>query len=63
MIMDCAKNGRWINPFKKFGMVRVKMLLCTIFIENEKAVQYNCYAFLLPVIMSKNKSMTAAKTK
>ena len=22
--MDSAKNGRWIIPFKKFGMVRVK---------------------------------------
>ena len=24
MIMDSAKNVRWIIPFKKFGMVRVK---------------------------------------
>ena len=22
--MDSAKNGRWINPFKKFGMLRVE---------------------------------------
>ena len=22
--MDSAKNATWINPFKKFGMVRVK---------------------------------------
>ena len=25
--MDSAKNGRWIIPFKKFGMVRVNMLI------------------------------------
>ena len=24
--MDSAKNVRWIIPFKKFGMVRVKTL-------------------------------------
>ena len=24
MIMDSAKNGRWIIPFKTFGMMRVK---------------------------------------
>ena len=24
MIMNSAKNGSWIFPFKKFGMVRVK---------------------------------------
>ena len=24
--MDSAKNGRWIIPFKKFGMVRVNYL-------------------------------------
>ena len=26
MIMDSAKNGRWIILFKKFGMIRVKTL-------------------------------------
>ena len=25
MKMDSAKNGKWIFPFKKLGMVRVKM--------------------------------------
>ena len=25
MIMESAKNVRWIIPFKKFGMVRVKI--------------------------------------
>ena len=25
MKMDCAKNGRWIIPFKKFGRLRVKV--------------------------------------
>ena len=24
MIMDGDKNGRWIIPFKKFGMAKVK---------------------------------------
>ena len=26
MIMDSAKNCRWIIPFKKFGMIRVKYI-------------------------------------
>ena len=30
--MDSSKNGRWIIPFKKFGMVRV--------IENNKMVPW-----------------------
>ena len=25
MVMDSARNGRWIIPFKKFGMVRVNI--------------------------------------
>ena len=27
MIMDRAKNVKWIIPFKKFGMVRVKIIV------------------------------------
>ena len=38
MIMDSAKNWRWIIPFKKFGMVSVK----TDFIEGLNKQQYGC---------------------
>ena len=31
MVMDSEKNVRWIIPFKKFGMIRVKTTFnCTI---------------------------------
>ena len=30
MITDSAKNGRWMIPFKIFGMVRVKYILARI---------------------------------
>ena len=33
MIMDISKNGRWVAPFKKFGMVRVKGKNMTIIIS------------------------------
>ena len=29
--MDSAKNGRWIFPFKKFGMVRV--IICMLYYQ------------------------------
>ena len=30
MIMDSAKNVRWIIPFKKFGMIRVKEVMVMV---------------------------------
>ena len=26
MIIDSAKNERWMSPFKKFGIVRVRVM-------------------------------------
>ena len=56
MIMDNTKNGRWINPFKKFGRLRVnndkhlkyqylkyKFIICTCF--NQSLII--CYLFFL----------------
>ena len=44
--MDSAENGRWIIPFKKFGMIRVKLVLdcAQCYLEEQrKKYQNACY--------------------
>ena len=46
MIMHSAKNGRWIMPFKKFGMIRVNVYLYFIW----KGVKLFYYGNLFVII-------------
>ena len=48
MIMDISKNVRWIIPFKKFGMVRVKNSLFVFSVQNRAVIGH-----LLNLINSK----------
>ena len=40
MIMDSAKNGRWIIPFKKFGMVSVNTNILVIIYQYLSYLSY-----------------------
>ena len=40
--MDSAKNGRWIIPFKKFSMVRVKVYKAIKFCERKSKSKEMC---------------------